>query len=61
MTYTVIEEEVDMAGKWRLRVDLGTESAFFKFQEKPTTQELDEVVAKYLEVKNGAADENTTA
>lgn len=39
----------DMAGKWRARVDLGTESQFFKFQEIPTDEEILAEAQKFID------------
>ena len=48
--FTILEENIDMAGKTRVRVDLVDESVFFKFQQRPTQEDVDwEVIAMLTE------------
>ena len=48
--YPVIETEFTPNGKYRVRVDLlDGSTAFFKFHCEPTQDEIDTVVAQYLE------------
>ena len=48
--FTILEENLDMAGKVLVRVDLVDESVFFKFQQRPTQDDVDwEVIAMLTE------------
>ena len=48
--FTILEENLDMAGKVLVRVDLVDESVFFKFQSEPTQEDVDwEVIAMLTE------------
>jgi len=45
----IISKEEDIAGKWRVRVDLGNnESATLKFQSNPSDSEIETVALRYI-------------
>lgn len=46
----IISTEKDLAGRWRVRVDIGNpqEIPMFKFQHAPTDQEVKDETAKYI-------------
>lgn len=47
--YEVISLEQDLAERWYARVVISPEeTVFFKFQEKPTQEEIDQVTDDYL-------------
>jgi len=55
--YRVTEKYQDMAGKWRVRVQVGdTETAFFKFQNEPSETEIDAEAGKFLQARVDAKD-----
>lgn len=45
--YEVIDSEVDMAGKTRVRVAISGETVMFKFQDEPTDEEVQAEAARY--------------
>lgn len=45
--YEIINREQDVAGKWRIRVDINGESVMFKFQSDPTDEEVQAEAARY--------------
>lgn len=48
--FTILEENIDMAGKCLVRVDLVDESIFLKFHSEPTQDDVDwEVIAMLTE------------
>lgn len=47
----ITELTQDIAGKWRARVDLGTESQFFKFHTMPTDAEVLVEAQKFIDAR----------
>ena len=47
MTYSVIDTEIDEAGKFRVRVDINGQTVMLKFQEAPTDEEVQAEAARY--------------
>ena len=45
--YQVIDCEQDVAGKWRIRVDIAGQTVMFKYDEQPNNEVLQEEVARY--------------
>lgn len=45
--YEVIDTELDMAGKTRVRVVIGGNTVMFKFQESPTDEYVQAEAARY--------------
>ena len=58
MTYSVIDTEIDEAGKFRVRVVINGQTVMLKFQEAPTDEEVQAEAARYdalmQEQANGA-------
>ena len=56
--YEVIDTELDMAGKTRVRIAINGETVMFKFQSDPTDEEVQAEAARYdammQEQANGA-------
>lgn len=50
----IVNKEQDMAGKWRVWVEVAeNELAMFKFQTDPTEQMVDDAIASWKEAKKG--------
>lgn len=45
--YTIVDEEIDEAGKYRVRVDIRGCTVMFKFEERPTPVQLTEEAERY--------------
>lgn len=54
--YTLIDKEVDEAGRVRVRVSVESETLMFKFYEEPTAEEVQIEVDRYLEMLRGPED-----
>ena len=54
--YEVIDEEIDEAGKTRVRVAINGETAMFKFQSDPTDEEVQAEAARYDALMQEQAD-----
>ena len=50
--FQTLEIEQDVSGKTRVRVSLGDESIFLKFQSVPTQDDVDWAVIDYVTVQN---------
>lgn len=47
MTYSVIDTEIDEAGKFRVRVVINGQTVMLKFQEAPTDEEVQAEATRY--------------
>lgn len=58
--YNIIDQEQDIAGKHRIRVEIAGETVMFKFDKKPTNAQVQAEAARYdalmQEQADGAAD-----
>lgn len=45
--YQVIDWEQDIAGKWRIRVDVAGQTVMFKFDERPDDEAVQAEAARY--------------
>ncbi len=45
--YQVIDCEQDVAGKWRIRVDIAGQTIMFKYDEQPSDEAIQEEAARY--------------
>ena len=54
--YTLIDKEVDEAGRVRVRVSVQGETLMFKFYEEPTVEEVQVEVERYLAMLRGPED-----
>ena len=45
--YEIIDREEDVAGKWRIRVNVNGQTVTFKFQGDPTDEEVQAEAARY--------------
>ena len=55
---TITEKTQDIAGKWRVLADTGTETIMLKFDHEPTQIEVDDEVVRYTENKIAEADQD---
>lgn len=57
-TYPLVDWEVDIAGKYRFRIDIDGQTVMFKYEEYPTDEQLQADAAMYVEMNtlpaNGA-------
>lgn len=44
----IVDEEVDVAGRHRVRVNIDGSTVMFKYDEEPTVERLEEDVARYI-------------
>lgn len=54
--YEVIDTELDMAGKTRVRVAISGKTVMFKFQSDPTDEEVQAEAARYDAMMQEQAD-----
>ena len=48
--YTIVDEEIDEAGKCRIRISIRGCTAMFKYDERPTLDQLAKDAARYEEL-----------
>ena len=53
--YKVIDWEEDVAGKWRIRVDIAGQTVMFKFDEWPNDEAVQSEAARYDAMMQEAA------
>ena len=53
--YKVIDWEEDVAGKWRIRVDIAGQTVMFKFDEWPDDEAVQSEAARYDAMMQEAA------
>lgn len=44
----IVDEEIDVAGKHRVRVNIDGSTVMFKYDEAPTVDQLEADVARYI-------------
>ena len=54
--YQVIDWEEDVAGKWRIRVDIAGQTVMFKFDEWPDEETVQAEAARYEAMMQEQAD-----
>lgn len=53
MNYEIVETITDIAGKYRVRVVIDENTTeFFKFDEMPSQEEVNEVVQNYINLRS---------
>jgi hypothetical protein len=45
--YPIIDEEIDLAGKYRVRVEIRGSTVMFKYDFSPTVERVEEDAARY--------------
>lgn len=54
--YQIIDWEEDVAGKWRIRVDIDGQTVMFKFDEWPDDEVVQAEAARYAAMTREQAD-----